>query len=271
VGGLEEMKRDLADAILRAYTIAVIIFILLPLVVIIPTSFGTRQVVQFPPTQFTTQWYATLLTEPEWGHSAFVSVVVATGATLLSGIFGLMASYSLVRFQFRGRTLLIAFLISPLVFPTVMYGIAMLIFLGSLGFRGGLGGILLAHTILTVPFVVRTIGAGMMTTDVQHLEEAARSLGYGRVRTFVNVTVPSIRSAILAGALFAFIMSFVEFDATIFLVTPQTNTLPVTIFTHLVYVYNPVITAVSSILLGVAVLVIVGIERFFGFERYFRL
>lgn len=257
--------------LLPGFTFLVMLFIILPMLVIIPVSFNPGEGMEFPPSGISLRWYGEALTSDLWIKPILTSTVIALIATIVAGVLGTLTSYAIVRFKFRGRQLLIGFLISPLVFPSVMYGLAMLLFLNSLGIRGALLGLLSAHCVIVFPYFLRTVGAVLISADVQTLEEAARSLGASSARAFLGITIPSIRSGILAGALFSFIMSFIEFDLTSFLMTSKLQTLPYVIFRHLTYFYNADVAAISSILLILALIIIALMEKTLGLENYFRL
>lgn len=259
------------DVILGGFAFLIMIFSLLPMIIIVPVSFSAGTGMSFPPEGLSLQWYSAALGDIVWLRALVTSALVSVLATTIAGTLGIVGAYCIARFRFPGRNALASVLVTPLVVPSVMYGLAMLLLMSSLGFRDSLTAIIVVHSIVILPYFIRVIGAMLLTADIRTLEEAARSLGGGPVTAFVRVTLPTVKPGIVAGCLFAFIMSFIEFDITAFMITADIVTVPVVIFRHLNVLYDPVVTAVSSLLLVLSVLVIVGIERVVGLEEHVRL
>ena len=158
-----------------------------------------------------------------------MSALLAFAATLIATCLGTAAALGLARGPRRTRSALAALFLSPIVFPAVVLGLALLIFYSRVGFSGGFAGLVAAHVVLVTPFVVRLVAASLAEFD-DSVEEAARNLGAGWPRVFFQVTLPIIRPGVVAGAVFAFIISFDELVVTLFLAGPGMQTLPIRIY-----------------------------------------
>jgi putative spermidine/putrescine transport system permease protein len=183
---------------------------------------------------------------------------------------GTLASFALVRYSFPGRDALQLAFVAPLVFPAIVYGVAMLMALSPLRLTRTVLGLILAHVVITVPYVVRTVSATLQGVD-RRLEESAQILGANPWRTFWYVTFPLIRPGLIAGATFSLIVSFDEFTVSLFLTGPGLMTLPLEIYHYTEFTIDPTIAAISTVLIVLSVAAIMAIERFLGFERHFHL
>ena len=166
-------------------------------------------------------------------------------------MIGSLASYALVRSKIIGRPAIKGAFYAPLTVPRVATGFSLfaLYVTWHRSLYGSMTGLILAHLLLVLPFVVSIFVATMGSIDPVY-EEAARDLGAGRIRTFVKVTLPQMRMGLIVAALFAFIISFDELEMSIFLVRPETNTLPVEMFFYLEQQQTPTLAALSAILIG---------------------
>jgi len=158
---------------------------------------------------------------------------------------------------------------TPLIFPAIVYGVAMIIALSPLKLTRTIVGLTLAHVVITLPYIVRTVGATLHGLS-RTLEESAQILGANRWRTFWHVTFPLLRPGLIAGATFALIISFDEFTVSLFLTGPDLMTLPLQIYNYTEYTIDPTIAAISSLLIAMTVITVLAIERFLGFERHFQ-
>lgn len=245
---------------LRAFAYLMIGILLAPLLAILATSFTTLPYVSFPPVGFTLKWYGEALGKWEFMQSLYLSVEVALPAALITTALGLPAAIGIVGYRFPGRELANAFLLSPLVLPTVVIGIAMLQFYNQLKIGSTLGGLILGHVVITLPYAVRLIAAGITGLD-PNVERAAQSLGASPIGAFMRVTLPVVFPAILAGAVFAFITSFDDVTISLFLATPLMVTLPVRIFAFWDQPIVPWLIAICSIVIVWTVILIAVIER----------
>jgi putative spermidine/putrescine transport system permease protein len=180
--------------------------------------------------------------------------VLALSSTLVATVLGTFSALSMARYRFRGREAISAFMLSPILFPTIVLGLALLVFYSRVGLSGSFTGLVIAHSVLTTPFVIRLVMASLAEFDPA-VEEASRNLGAGWWRTFLQVTLPLIRPGVLAGAVFAFIISFDELVVTLFLAGPDMTTLPVRIYTYVEFSSDPTISAISTMLIVVWMLI----------------
>lgn len=230
--------------------------IFLPLALTLYLSVFDETLIQFPPRGYTLAWYGQIV--PKFGAALATSLELAVVATLLSLAVGIPAGIGLARYRFRGRAAVSTLLLAPLTVPGVAIGlgIAVVAVLIEEATQVPLSGSLIvlaaAHLLLTVPWVVRLCLAGLVNHD-RATEEAAASLGASPLRVVLRVTLPAMRSGIIAGALFAFIASFGNLDTTLFLVAPGMTTLPIAVLEYLQYRLDPLIAAVA-----VAQMVLVG-------------
>ena len=237
--------------------VGVLIFTLAPLVIVVVNSFNTSAYSEWPPAGFSTRWYSTVLAYEPFQHGFEISVLVGLGATVFSLVIGSMAAFALVRYRIPGRSLIQTLYFSPLTVPRVAIGFALFsIFIATRSqLYGTLQGLILAHTLLVLPFVT-TIFASNLGGINPVFEEAAQDLGAGRLRVFWSITLPQMRTGFVVAALFAFITSFDELETSIFLVRPQINTLPISMFFYLEQQQTPTLAALSTILIGLSVLIV---------------
>jgi putative spermidine/putrescine transport system permease protein len=245
----------LSRVILVAYGALVVAFLVAPTLLIVAMSFGSTRSLNFPPEGFSLQWYRNFFNE-RWLDPTVTSLKVAALASLLATILGTLAALGTLRGRFPGRQVAQALLLAPLIVPVVIVAIGLyLVF--SRWHMTGFVGLVLGHTILAIPFVLITVGASLQTVDPVY-ERAAANLGAGPFSTFFRVTLPLILPGVLAGALFAFVTSLDEVVIAIFLTTPTALTLPVEMWATIRDFIDPTMAAISSMLLGVTVLVLLG-------------
>jgi putative spermidine/putrescine transport system permease protein len=253
---------------LGAWTTLVYAFILSPIAVILIASFTAADYTSFPPQGWSLRWYAEIPRHPEFLEALWVSLVVAAVSATLATILGTLAALSLVRYRFRGRALFNAFFLSPLMLPTVILGLALLQFYALVGITRTPASLVCGHLVITVPYVIRLVGAGLAGLDPS-LERAAMSLGATPWRTFRAITLPLIGPGVAAGAAFAAIVSFDDVNIALFLASPRAPTLPVRIFTYIEQTFDPLVTAVCSVLILLTLAAIVVVERGIGLGRLF--
>jgi putative spermidine/putrescine transport system permease protein len=233
---------------LIAVNMLILLYLVAPVIVVVATAFTTTAYPVFPPQGFTLQWFERFLGMPEFTEAIRRSALLAFSSTLVATVLGTFSALSLVRYRFTGREALSAFMLSPILFPTIVFGLALLVFYSRVGLSGSFAGLVIAHSVLTTPFVIRLVMASLAEFDPA-VEEASRNLGAGWWRTFLQVTLPLIRPGVLAGAVFAFIISFDELVVTLFLAGPDMTTLPVRIYTYVEFSSDPTISAISTMLI----------------------
>lgn len=266
--GLNEPRRRRAMSVARVggrvLGIAVIgiiyIFLLAPLMVVVMMAFNETSYMIFPPQGFSLRWFAAFFNDSLFVGALKTSLALGAASAAVATLIGVPASLALVRYRFPGREFLNSLFLAPILFPGVVLGIALLVYYSKLGFIGSFAGLVFAHVLVTVPYVIRTVSANLYGVD-EALEEASQNLGAGKLQTFLQITLPLIRPGLVAGIVFAFIMSFDELIIALFVAGPRMTTLPVRIFNFLEYNSDPTIAAISTVLLVVTLLVAVFIPQ----------
>jgi putative spermidine/putrescine transport system permease protein len=248
------------------FAIAVLIFLVAPLIVIIPLSFNaepyfnfTSKMLTLDPAGFSLRWYRDILENPQWLQAIGNSVVIAIASTTLSTVLGTMAALGLARSNMPFRDLIMAILISPLVVPIIIAAAGMYFFYSSIGLAQTHLGIILAHTTLGTPFVVITMTATLSGFD-RNLIKAASSLGADPMTTFFRVTLPLVSPGMISGALFAFAASFDEVVTVLFLGGPDQRTIPRQMWSGIREQISPTILAVAVLLIIVSSLLLLTVE-----------
>jgi len=250
----------------RLLTIAGCALLVLPQIIVIITSIDPSPAAIFPPKGISFEWYLNAFTRHAFREALAISVIVASIAAVLSTTIGTMAAVFVVRRRFRGRELLIAALQLPMLIPEVMLGLGFLILFSRAGMTASLFNIGLAHVLITLPYAMRVVMANLQTVSVS-VEEAAHVLGAGPVKSFVSVTLPIIRSGVVAALIFSFIVSFDNFTLTAFLVKSR-GTLPIEIYAYIRTESDPTIAAISTLLIVVSIAGILAIERVMGIDKF---
>jgi len=238
----------------------VCVFLLAPIAVVIIAAFNPARYVTFPPQGFTFGWFVEIAKNSDILDAAWLSLRIAVITAVIATVSGTLASLVLTRSRMPGVDILKLLLLSPLLVPGVVFGIALLIFFNQYGMIGSVSAILTAHICLTLPYVVRTVTAGLESID-RSIEDSARSLGASPATVLLTVTLPSIRSSMFAGAIFAFLVSFDEAIVTLFLAGVQGVTLPVFIFQYVQYNSDPLVAAVACIMVLVTSAAVVTVIR----------
>lgn len=256
----------LPRALLILANVIVYAILLLPLVIVVGISFTSGAAVDFPPPGLSLRWFDYIAHRPEFVSGTVNSLILATVSTVLALIIGTLAALGMVRYRFPGKATLEALFLAPLVVPSLIIGVSLLYFFSTIGFTDSFRRLVLAHLILTVPYTIRSVSATLYGLDPAY-EEVARVMGAGPLRTFREVLLPMLRPGIVVAALFAFIVSFGNFNVSIFLINGNTVTLPVRIFTYLGFQFDPSIAAISTVLLIGTVIVLAIAERTIGLTR----
>jgi putative spermidine/putrescine transport system permease protein len=225
----------------------VLLYLVFPILVVVPLSFSAGTYLSFPPPGFSLRWYENFLSRSDWLGAASLSLWVGGAVMVSATALGAPAALALVRSSFPGKDLLTGFIISPLIAPVIIVAIGIYFFYARLGLVGNPFALVIAHTALAVPFVVINVSATLQGFD-ERLEQAAMNLGATPWRTFWQVTFPIIRPGVLAGALFAFISSFDELVVALFVSGTSAVTLPRKMWESIRFEIDPTIAAVSTIL-----------------------
>lgn len=229
------------------------IFIVAPLLLIIPMSFNTSQSIEFPPKGYWVGYYVKFWESVTWLQAIANSSIIAIAVAILTMVLVVPAAFAMVRYQFRGKGLIRLFLLLPFIVPSIVMALGYYVYYGYIGLNHTYTGIILAHTAGAIPICFLIVSAVIKGFD-QNLERAAKSLGASDLTTFFLITLPLLRAGFFSAALFSFIFSFDEAVIAIFISGRTAMTLPRKMFDSLSNEADPVI-AVASTLLMLAVLV----------------
>lgn len=249
------------------FVVATIIFVLAPLVVVIGVSVSESQFVAFPPEGFSLRWYEKVLSSDVYVAAAWTSLKLAVLVVVCATLAGGAAAIAIHRGKGPMSETLSTVFLAPLVLPTIIYAIGMLMLWSTVFGPVGLVTLWLGHTVIAVPYVIRTTLAVLADSD-PFLEEAARTMGAGRLQRLIHVVVPQCLPGLAAGAFFAFNISFDEAVLSLFLRKPGLTTLPIQIYSELEFSPDPSVAAASSLMIGVTILLIVVIDRLLGIQRF---
>lgn len=240
---------------LGAFTIAAALFIVAPLAVVVLNSFNEVAYNVFPPAGFSTRWYANLFAQDVFYAAAARSIVLASLSTAIALVIGVMAAYALVRYKLPAPDATKAFLLSPIVLPKIVLGVALFMFFVRVRMLDNYSSLLITHVLVILPFVIAMVTASLANFDWT-LQEAAMDLGAGPIRTFLSVVLPQISVSVGISGVFAFITSFDQVETTIFMVRTGSNTLPVEMFLYLQKWQDPTIAALSTLLILFAIVLV---------------
>lgn len=245
------------------FVVIVYALLLAPLVVVITVSFGSTPTFDFPPKGLTLGWYRAFFASEMFVRSFFrVSQVVGLLTALVATVVGTLSAIGLVRLTFRGRDAIETFFLSPLLVPHILLGAAVYLYLARLAWPTSSMTLLAGHIVIATPYVIRCVTAGLVGMDPR-LEEAAMSLGASRPQAFVKVTLPLLRSSLVTGAVFAFIISFSDINLALFLAGANAPSLPVQIFSQIQFEADPSIAAASALQIVIVGGLILLVQRVF--------
>lgn len=235
--------------------ILTLIFLIAPVLIIVPMSFSSASTLAFPPPSFSLRWYEALFNDRMWLEALRTSVLIALLVSVLSTLIGGIGAYALVRHGGPWSRVLILNSLAPLVMPQIVTAIALYLGYAKAGLINNAQGLVLSHLVLAIPFVVLVTTAAVRGLDVR-LEQAASTLGASRWKTIQVVVLPLLAPSLAAAGLFAFIASFDEAVVTLFIAGPI-ETVPKKMFTELVRKVDPTITAISTILIAFSIILLV--------------
>jgi len=241
------------------YVTLVLVFLMAPILIIVPLSFSAGSFLYFPLPGLSLRWYADFFTSDLWLPSLRNSLIVGTGATILATLLGTLAAFGFWRARFTGRRLLFALLLSPQVVPLIIVAVGVYFAFAPLGLANGLLGLTLAHAALGAPFVLVTVLSTLSGFD-RNLLDAAANLGAPPLLAFRRIALPIIFPGIFSGALFAFAISFDEVVVALLLTGPGQRTLPMQMFAGINQEISLTITAAGTLLVVLACLLLVAAE-----------
>ena len=245
------------------------VVMLLPVVIVVLAGLNSGDYLTFPPQGLSLRWVIGFLTSQTLRTSYLLSLLIAFVVMLISATLGTMAALFLTRVKFPGRSLLRAYFLAPLMLPGLVLGLSLYVFyvVTNVGLARTLPGLVIGHVLVTVPYVIGTVSAALYNFDVA-LEDAARSLGAGPLRAFRAITLPIISPGVMAGSIFAFIVSFGQFDISLFLSTPNITPLPIAIYNSLRYKFEPTAAAAGVFAIALVVLSMLLTSRLTSLARF---
>ena len=243
-----------------------VVFLMTPLVVTVAVSFGSSSIFTLPPPDWSTRWYERLANTRGLWPSLLTSLQVAAFSTAVALVLGTLCAIALVRGRFPGREAIATFLISPLMLPGLVVGIAMLQGFKAAGLREAYSSLLIAHVIITLPYIVRTVLAALSLFDFS-LIDAARTLGCSYPTAITRVLVPALGPAFLTSGMFAFLASMDNYPISIFFTDAWTKTLPIQMLQFVEENPDPTIAAVSTGLVLLAILALIVGDRLVGLRK----
>ncbi|GGL15003.1 ABC transporter permease [Streptomyces flaveus] len=265
-----ELRSTLAGRIvLTAVATVILLFLALPIVVILVTSFSNNAFASFPPDTWTLNWYKALFADgSKWPAALSLSALVAAISTVFSLIIGVTAATALVRSELPLRSAVFALVLGPLLIPQIVTALGLFLLFEPAAMLGSPLAIALGHTVLASPIAVLILIATLRGID-ERLEDAAASMGAGRLTIARKITFPLAAPGMIAAAIFSFITSFDEFYISQFLSSVDTVTLPVRVYNSLTFDIDPSVTAISAILIAFAILALglVALVRWLGSGR----
>ena len=246
-------------AMLRISVGLLLFFLAAPSFFIVPVSFTTDAFIEWPPKWGSLKWYQAIVEHPTWLAAIWRSLVVGTATAAIAMAIGAPAAFYLARRRFIGKTAALAFILSPLILPRIVIAVALFYFFARLGLIGTVLGLTLGHAVLALPYVVITVMAVLKNYD-QRLDQAAASLGASPPRVLWHVTVPLIKSGLIAAFLFAFVTSFDELTISLFVSAGTSSTLPKQMWDDAILKVSPTLAAISTLLLVFVTAVILAAE-----------
>lgn len=261
------MKRQKESNVLLAITILVYLFLLGPFLIVIVASFGAQETLRFPPQGLSLKWFINVFRVSMFLEGFKISILLAVVGTGIALLLGIPASYALVRYPFPGKSLLKNLCLSPIIVPGLVLGFSLLQYMVLVLKTSTLVSLFIGHTVLLIPYTVRVISASLMNFG-RDVEDAAVSLGANRLRAFLKVVLPNIRSGIIAACILSFITSFNNIPISLFLSGPGVTTLPIQMLLYIEYYYDPTIAALSTLLILLTIGLVQLTERTVGLSNF---
>jgi putative spermidine/putrescine transport system permease protein len=251
---------------LVGFVLSFFVFMLAPIVVVVVVSFTDAGYVGFPIPAWSLRWFHRIFEYEPFVAAIIVSFEIAIGATVLACLIGVPACLALARSEAAWASAIMTFLLSPLSMPMIVLGFATLFFVSRIGLGISFASLLIAHTVVCLPYVLRTV-AGVYRGVPGSYEEVAMILGANRFQVFRHVVLPLIRPGIVAGSLFSFLVSFDNLPISYFFASAHTNTLPVVMLSYMEHQFDPSIAALSTLQLGLAVITLIVVDRIYGIDK----
>lgn len=253
------LRPGLGRWLLNGFVGLVLAFLLLPTLIVLPMSLGEASYIEFPPKGFTLKWYEAYFSDADWMAATWFSLKTAFATTAGATVIGTLASFALVRGNLPCARALQALTLAPLIVPHIVLAVALYLVFAPIGLTGNFVGFAIAHTMLSVPYVMLTVSAALQRFDPA-LELAALNCGASRAQAFLHVVLPNIAPGVAAGAVFAFLASFDEATVAFFISGVEGKTITRKLFEDIDYNLTPVIAAASTVMVVVSLVLMGGIE-----------
>ena len=244
----------------------VVLFMLAPLVVVCLVAFTPENTLSLPTTEFSLRWFRAVFERADFVDAFYNSLILAFCAASLATLIAVPAALAITRFEFPGRDFFNGLFLSPIIIPHLVLGVALLRTFSLIGATGSFFWLALAHVVIITPYVLRLVLASVEGSD-RSAEQAALSLGASQATVFVRVTLPMILPGVTGGWLLAFINSFDEVTMSIFVTSPSTVTLPVRMYMYATESIDPLMAAVSALMVAVTAIAMVVLDRVYGLDR----
>jgi len=249
-----------------AFNALFLVFIAAPLIAVIAVSFTAKGYISMPFDGASLRWFRSIAQNQDIIDAFWLSIKLAFASATIGVVLATPAALGIARYRFPGRGALSGFLLSPMMIPAVVLGIAFLRFLSLLGLNGSIASLTAAHVIIVFPYALRLILSSAIGLD-RDAQNAALSCGASRFTVFRRIVLPVIRTGIAGGWLLAFIQSFDELTMTIFVATPGTTTLPVAMYNQIAQTIDPLVAAVSTVIIFGTVVLMILMDRLVGLDR----
>ena len=246
--------------------IIVMLFLIGPFLIIFISAFGNEASLRFPPRGFTLDWFKKVLTMPMFLDSLKLSLRLGIFSSLIAMLLGLPVAYVTSRYDFRGKRFIELSTTLPVIIPQMVAGLALLRTFVMLNLFSIEMTLLIGHTAIVLPYVVRNVISTLVNFPPS-IEEAAVSLGASRVRSFFIVVLPNITTGLISAFILTFITSFNNVPISLFLTGPGVSTLPIVMMTYMEYYFNPSIAALATILIAMTVGIVAISQKLLGVSR----
>jgi putative spermidine/putrescine transport system permease protein len=244
----------------------VIAFMLAPLVIVCVVAFTPENTLSIPRTHLSLRWFEAVFAHPDFVQSFRNSLWLALSSATLATAIAIPAGLALTRYSFAGRDFLNGLFLSPLIIPHLVLGVALLRLFALIGATGSFAWLVLAHVLVITPYVLRLVVAAVVGFD-RSAEQAALSLGASQATVFRRITLPMILPGVTGGWLLAFINSFDEVTMSIFVTAPSTVTLPVRMYMYATESIDPLMAAVSALMVAITAVAMLLLDRVYGLDK----
>lgn len=256
--GSEGQRTGPGSIILFVITTGVLTFLTAPILVVALVSFSSAETLSFPPPSFSLRWYTRLFSQPAWLQSIWVSTQIAIIAAVVATTLGFLTAMAIVREKFRGKSVVIALTLSPMIIPTIITAVALYFIVVKFRMQGSMIVIALGHAMLALPVATIVTSAALQALD-RRVELASYSLGGGRFATFRHILLPQMIPGLISAWVFSFLTSFDELLIPLFLGGRNVETLSARIWNSLLLEVDPIIAAISTLLIACTAALLVGL------------